>query len=359
MHLLPVRNILTIVVSIVNEKGKLVMPPKLPPVASGEFRRPSMNPQVVALVAALLVILIVLFTSYYTVNPEEVGVVQRFGRALPDLAQPGLHFKLPMGIDRVTKVPVLRQMKDEFGFATTRPGVQSEFRGPKDEARLLEQALMVTGDLNMSVVEWIIQYRINDPKAYLFNMRNPDKTLRDATESVMREVVGDRTVDEVLTFGRQGIEQEVFTRLQQLVTSYAMGIRIDQVVLQGVTPPAQVEASFNEVNQAQQEREKMINLARSDYNKVVPRAKGEALQKIQEAEGYATKRVNEAQGDATRFTSMLTAYLKAPEVTRRRIFLETMGDVIPRLGRKVIIDSDVQQLLPLLSLDANKQEVSK
>lgn len=327
------------------------MPPRFQDMHPGEFGKPLPRARIIAGLVTLLLFFIFLSTTYYTVEPEEVGVVQRFGKVRQELAQPGLNFKLPLGIDKVTKVQVRRQMKDEFGFRTQQSKIRSVFVGPKDDARLLEEALMLTGDLNMTVVEWIIQYRISDPIKYLFTMRDPDKTLKDATESVMREVVGDRAVDEVLTFGRQEVETSVFTRLQDLVKSYGMGIQLDQVVLQGVTPPAEVEASFNEVNQAQQERERMINVARSEYNKAVPKASGEAERQIQEAEGYATKRVNEAQGDASRFTAMLTSYLKAPDVTRQRIFLETMTEIIPKLGRKVIIDRDVQQLLPLLSVN--------
>lgn len=333
------------------------MSPQVRNVTQGEFNRPLPPPRVIAGVALLILFLIFTFSAYYTIDPEEVGVIQRFGR-FHAITQPGLNFKLPMGIDTLTKVKIRRQFKDEFGFRTEEAGVRSRFRGPKEDKSLLDEAMMVTGDLNMTVVEWIIQYRISDPKHFLFNMREPENTLRDATESVMREVVGDRTVDEVLTYGRQEIELTVHTKLQALVESYHMGIKIDQVVLQGVTPPEPVEASFNEVNQAQQEREKMINVARSEYNKVVPKAGGEANQKIQEAEGYSLKRVNEAMGDANRFNAMLTAYLKAPEVTRRRIYLETMGLIIPQLGRKVIIDHDLRQILPLLSLGAT-QEVTK
>lgn len=333
------------------------MPPQVRNVTQGEFGRPLPPPRVIVGVVLLIFFLIFSFSAYYTIDPEEVGVVQRFGR-FHAITQPGLNFKLPLGIDSVTKIKLRRQFKDEFGFRTEEAGVRSRFLGPKEDPRLLEVAMMVTGDLNMTVVEWIIQYRISDPYNFMFKLRDPEKTLRDATESVMREVVGDRTVDEVLTYGRQEIELTVKSKLQDLVKSYTMGIQIDQVVLQGVTPPEPVEASFNEVNQAQQERERMINVARSEYNKVVPKASGEASQKIQEAEGYALKRVNEAMGDANRFNAMLTAYLKAPEVTRSRIFLETMGLILPQLGRKVIIDQDLRQLVPLLPLGAT-QEVTK
>jgi membrane protease subunit HflK len=195
-----------------------------------------------------------------------------------------------------------------------------------------------------------VQYEIADPEAFLFNMREPGPTLRDLAESVMREVVGDRTVDEVLTVGRQGIENDAIAKLTALVQELKMGLRVQQVQLKNVHPPSPVQRSFDEVNRAQQEREQMINQANGEYNKVVPRASGEAAKSLSAAEGYALKRVNEAEGDATRFRALLEQYEKAPEVTRQRLYLETMGDVIPRLGGKIILDADARQFLPLMSL---------
>jgi membrane protease subunit HflK len=204
----------------------------------------------------------------------------------------------------------------------------------------------------MALVEWVVQYRIDDPKQYLFDVHSPGQTLRDASESAMREVVGDRTVDEVLTIGRQEIENESLLRLQELSKRYGLGVTVMQVQLRDVHPPRNVQASFNEVNQAQQEKEQMINVANGEYNKVVPRARGEADQKVRAAEGYALGRVNQAQGDADRFTALLAAYVKAPEVTRERMFLETMTEILPQFERKVIIDDSATQLLPLLNLDS-------
>jgi modulator of FtsH protease HflK len=202
----------------------------------------------------------------------------------------------------------------------------------------------------VALVEWVIQYRIEKPEQFVFNVRHPEATLRDASESVMREVVGDRTVDEVITIGRQGIEDEALTKLQSLVSSYQMGIRVDQVQLKNVNPPEMVQASFNEVNQAQQERESSINVANGEYNKSIPRARGQADQAIREASGYAEKRVNEAEGDISAFNALLNEYVKAPEVTRKRIYLETMQEVLPRVQRKIIVDSHAKGILPLLNL---------
>jgi len=293
----------------------------------------------------VLVILWVLLSCYSSVPAESVGVLLRFGR-FQDLVQPGLRFKLPLGIDQLVLVPVQRQLKLEFGFAT-RGATNPDQPTSEPEA----EESMVTGDLNMALVEWVVQYRIDDAKQFLFHVRSAGQTLRDASESAMREVVGDRTVDEVLTIGRQEIENETLLRLKELSKQYGLGLSIMQVQLRDVHPPRNVQASFNEVNQAQQEKEQMINVANGEYNKAVPRARGEAEQKIRGAEGYALGRVNQAQGDADRFDALLAEYLKAPEVTRERIFLETMTEILPQFEKKVIIDESANQLLPLLNLD--------
>ncbi len=293
----------------------------------------------------LLVIGIALWTTWYTIPSDSVGMLQRFGKFQNEV-QPGLHFKLPLGIDTVTIVPVKRQLKQEFGFATsgaTNPEQHSS--NPEEESP------MVTGDLNAALVEWVVQYRISDPFKYLFEIREPGTTLRDVSESVMREVVGDRTVDEVITIGRQDIEVEALKRMQDLTQRYGMGISIDQVQLKNINPPAPVQDSFNEVNQAQQEKERLINEARRDYNKVIPLAEGEKDQRIREAEGYRLKRINEAEGDVARFKAVFAQYQKAPDVTKRRLYVETLQNVLPAVQNKVVVDSDMKGLLPLLNLN--------
>lgn len=291
------------------------------------------------------VLLIVLgLTMYYTVPSDSQGVVLRFGR-FSSVEEPGLHFKIPFGIDRVQTVPVKRQLKLEFGFAT--PGATSSAQHTSRTQHEQEKS-MVTGDLNAALIEWIVQYRINEPRAFLFKVRAPESTLRDLSEAVMREVIGDRTVDEVITIGRQEIEDLALTRLREMVTDYQLGVKIDQLQLKNVNPPRDVQGSFNEVNKAQQDRENMINVANGEYNKVIPRAKGEAEQTISEAEGYKLKRINEAQGDASAFNSVLVEYLKAPDVTRMRLYLEAMSEVIPTLSSTWIVDDSVTQLLPMV-----------
>ncbi len=287
-----------------------------------------------------------LFGCFYTVQAESVGVVQRFGRFIGTV-DPGLRFKLPFGIDRVTILPVKRQLKMEFGFASANTSNPDQISAEKNQ-----ESEMLTGDLNAAHVEWVVQYEISDPEQYLFNAREPGPTLRDLSESVMREVVGDRTVDELLTVGRQGVENEAITKLTTLVQELHLGLRVQQVQLKDVLPPTQVRRSFDEVNRAQQEREEMINQANGEYNKVVPRASGEAAQRISAAEGYAIRRINEAEGDVARFRQLLAEYEKAPDVTRQRLYLEALSEVIPRLGGKVILDEDARQFLPLLNLPA-------
>jgi membrane protease subunit HflK len=284
----------------------------------------------VIVLAAVVLVGLVAWAAYYTVPSDSVAVVQRFGKYLKEV-QPGLHFKLPLGIDAVTIVPVKRQLKQEFGFTTE--GATDPHQSPVDGKRETE---MVTGDLNAALVEWVVQYRISEPVKFLFEVREPSATLRYVSESVMREVVGDRTVDEVITIGRQEIELEALTKMQELSTKYAMGISIDQVQLKNINPPGPVQESFNEVNQAQQEKEKLINEARRDYNQVIPLAEGEKDQRIREADGYRLKRINEAEGDVARFNALLAEYRKAPEVTRRRIYIETLQDVMPGIRSKIV-----------------------
>src|SRR5216117_228002 len=315
-----------------------------------DLRIPHIPVRVIIAIVAIILLIVLVWTSYYTVQAESEGVVLRFGKFLKTV-EPGLHFKLPLGIDDVIVVPTRRQLKLEFGFTT--PGYTNPDQPPKDAE---EERSMVTGDLNAALVEWVVQYRIDDPKQYLFDVRNPAQTLRDLSEAAMREVIGDRTVDEVITIGRQDIEVSALTRMQELAKRYKLGVRIDQVQLKNVNPPAEVQASFNEVNKAQQDRENAIKIGRASCREAVPRARGQADQMIRAAEGYRFKRVNEAQGDVASFNAILAEYVKAPEITRTRLYLETMGDVLPATGEKIIIDDSMRNLLPILPLNPKPLE---
>jgi membrane protease subunit HflK len=313
---------------------------------------PKIGSSVVKLVVATIVLLILLVGSIYTISPEEVGVIQRFGKYVRT-TDPGLHFKLPLGMETLTKVPVQRQLKMEFGFRTVKPGINTEYRVTP---QTLEEAIMLTGDLNVLVVEWIVQYKIKDPYKYLFKMRSANDTFRDMNEAVVRKVVGDNSVDEVLTTGRARIANEAKERLQHLCDTYEIGIDVNQLIFQDINPPDPVKPSFNEVNESLQEKERKINEAWSEYNQEIPKATGEAEQTIRGAEGYAMERVNNALGDASRFSAVYREYAKAPQVTRRRLYLETIAEILPRLTKKIIFDEIQKNMMPLLNLG---EEVKK
>lgn len=281
--------------------------------------------------AALVLLLVAIVSSYYTVAPEEEAVVLRLGRYV-ETTPPGLHFKLPFGIDRAIKVPVSEVRKLEFGFQTTRAAVRSQYRDSADP----EVSTMLTGDLNIAEVEWVVQYRIVDARAWLFEVDNQEETIRDLAESGMRAVVGDHRVTEVLTDQRDRIKQLAKSQLQDACDQFKLGVRIETVELQNVTPPTSVRDSFNEVNSAQQERSRLENEAMREYNRVIPRARGQAEQQIEAAKGYAVDRVNRAKGDISRFEEMLKAYHESPAVTRKRLYLETIERVLPQVERIVV-----------------------
>jgi len=305
------------------------------------------NGRTALLVVVGLGLLAAAFTSIYTVPFDSSAVVMRFGE-FKGTKPPGLQYKLPFGIDKAVILPVERQLKLEFGFGTA--GAGNTLQATPMREQELEKAI-ITGDRNAVLVEWVVQYRIADPELFLFRVRNPEETLRAASESVMRQIVGDRSVDEVLTIGRQEIESEVQRGLASISERYQFGLSITQVQLKDVTPPLAVQASFNEVNQSQQEKERLINEARGEYNRAVPRASGEAQRAIAEANGRATRRINEAEGDAERFVAVFDQYMKAPEVTRQRLYLETMAEVLPTFRRRILMDNDAAGVLPLLQLD--------
>jgi membrane protease subunit HflK len=301
------------------------------------------------------VIVIALFLIYigascfYTVAVDEVGMVQRFGKYVRTTS-PGLNFKLPSGIEKVTNVKVRYVYKEEFGFRTVKADVRTRYAA--GDAYLTE-ALMLTGDLNVAVVPWIVQYRIKDPYQYLFKVRNVRNTLRDLAEAAMRLVVGDRSINEVIS-KREEIAVQAQELLQKELDQAETGITVTTIEMKRTNVPDAVQPSFNEVNQAGQEKEKMIYQAREEYNKRVPQARGEAEKTIREAEGYALDRVNRAKGDASRFLSQYEEYVKADDVTRRRMYLEAMRDIIPKIGQKYIVDSDQKSLLPFLNLGRTK-----
>jgi modulator of FtsH protease HflK len=317
---------------------------------------PQISGTLVRGVVLVVVALVLLFTSYYQIEPDQVGVVQRFGKFVRT-TEPGPHLRWPFGVEWVTKVPVQRTLKLEMGFRTAQAGIRSQFAPATPETAA--ESIMLTGDLNVAVVEWVVQFKIKDATKYLFHVRDVQGTFRDMAEATMRQVVGDHSVDEVLTIGRERIALQAQEALQKLCDQYGIGIEVQQLVLQDVNPPDSVKPAFNEVNQAIQEKERAINDAWAEYNKAVPRAKGEAEQAVRAAEGYSLERVNNAQGDAKRFEATYEEYTKAPAVTRKRLYLETMATLLPKLSRKVVIDEKARGVLPLLQLGGEKKEVQQ
>jgi membrane protease subunit HflK len=301
------------------------------------------------IVIAVVVALILLGTVWFTVQPEETGIVQRFGKVVRT-AGPGLHFKLPYGIETIRTVPTARVLKEEFGFRTvaTVPGRRTQYTGNQ---AYKNESLMLTGDLNVIDVQWIIQYRIEDPIRFLFHVRDTPKTIRDITEAVMRRVVGNRLGSDVLTVRRVEVSSEAKVEIQKILTDYETGVRLVTVELQDVTPPDAVKPAFNEVNEARQDRERTINQAQEQANKEIPKARGVAAQSISQAEGYALERVNRASGEANRFNAILDEYTRAPEVTRRRLYLESLSSFLAEMKGVYIVDTEQKALVPWLPLE--------
>jgi len=312
-----------------------------------DYIKNKFNPQKGLIPILVIVVLIVIgaYTSMYEVDTEETGVVLRFGK-FSGFAEPGLHFKLPLGIDRVYLVQTGRVLKEEFGFRTVKPDVRSTFT----KRGLEEESLTLTGDLNVSDVEWIVQFQVADPFKFIFRIKDPVGTIRDIAEAMVRKAIGNANVTEVLTTERALLANEIQQDLQSTLNEYDIGVRIVTVKFQDVTPPDPVKAAYNEVNESEQQRESLIFQAREQFNREVPRARGEAKKVLQEAEGYAVERVNKARGETNRFLALLTEYRKAPSVTRSRIYLETLEEVLPRLEEIYVMDDKTGGLLPLLPL---------
>ena len=292
-----------------------------------------------------LLILVIAASSWFTVQPEETALVLRFGEVVRT-AGPGLHFKWPYGVETVIKVPTARVLKEEFGFRTVANDGRSQY-APQD---FPDESLMLTGDLNVIDVQWIVQYRIEDPMQFLFNVREPWNTIRDVSESVMRRVVGNRLGSDVLTVARVEISREVRDEMQRILESYGTGVKLVTVELQDVTPPDPVKPAFNEVNESRQDRERTINQAQEQANREIPKARGEAERMVTEAEGYAVERVNRARGEADRFNTVLAEYKAVPDVTRRRLYLEAMTEILPQVEQIYVVDESQKAMLPFLSL---------
>jgi len=317
-----------------------------------QFKRFKGGPAIILIAG---VVLVVAWTAWFTVQPEETGIVQRFGKVMRT-AGPGLHFKLPLGVETARMVPTARVLKEEFGFRTvavsTVAGEKTRYN-TRDSYK--DESLMLTGDLNVIDVQWIIQYRIEDPIRYLFHVRDTQKTIRDTSEAVMRRSVGNRLGSDVLTTGRVAVASEAKTEIQKILTAYDSGVRLVTVELQDVTPPDTVKPAFNEVNESRQDKERTINKAQEQANREIPKARGVAAQRISEAEGYALERVNRAKGEATRFEAILGQYQQAPQVTRRRLYLEAMTGFLSDMQGLYIVDQDQKAMVPWLPMKPGAQ----
>ncbi|MBN2528651.1 MAG: FtsH protease activity modulator HflK [Deltaproteobacteria bacterium] len=309
--------------------------------------------RIVLLIIAVVFIFVFAWTCWFTVQPEETGIVQRFGKVMRS-ADPGLHFKMPFGIETVKLVPTARVLKEEFGFRTvsSTPGEKTRYDSSDS---FKDESLMLTGDLNVIDVQWIIQYRIEDPVRYLFHVRNTPKTIRDTSEAIMRRAVGNRLGSDVLTTGRVAVATEAKMEIQKVLNEYDTGVRLVTVELQDVTPPDTVKPAFNEVNESRQDKEQTINKAQERANREIPKARGVAAQSISEAEGYALERVNRAEGEATRFSAILAEYKGAPTVTRRRLYLEAMNRFLKGMKQLYIFDKDQKAMVPTFSLESSGQ----
>jgi membrane protease subunit HflK len=316
-----------------------------------DIKLPQLNVNSVILIIIGIVVVVGLFTSVYTVAPDEVGVVQRFGAYLNTVDQ-GLHFKLPFFIDKVTNVKTTFVYKQEFGFRTTQAGVQSEFR--TQGGQIDAEKLVLSGDLNVVAIEWVMQFTITDPKAYLFNVRDVEGTLRDVSESAIKQVVGNFAVDEVITTQREEIGNRTVTMVNQILLDYGTGVNVTDVRLRNVNPPTpEVQDAFEAVNRAEQRREELIRNAEAEYNATVPRERGRAQQRIDQALGQKQARINVARGEADQFTSILREYSQSRDVTRTRLYLENLKAVLTTIGKVIIVDSSVEGLMPLLGLQGN------
>lgn len=329
-----------------------------PPPPPGEERqpRPPQNPFAgigkIAAVIVAVILLQVVYTSFYTIEPGEVGIVLRFGRYHRTTTS-GLHFKIPY-LEDLNKVNVEAVRKEEFGFRTRSPGQQVVI----DRKGFEVESLMLTGDKNVINVAWIVQYIINDPVNFLFKVKDVPQSVRDASEMVTRRIVGNMDFDYVLS-NREILAADAKRELQTELDKLESGVRIVALQMQDINPPDPVKPAFNEVNEADQDMKRLVNEAEETYNRVIPKARGDAKKIIEESHGYAVARVNQAKGETARFTSIVTEYLNAEEVTRRRMYLEAMQDILPNVERVYVMDREQQSLLPFLNLTPEQQSREK
>jgi membrane protease subunit HflK len=306
------------------------------------------NPITLIVVAAVVVLIILVGTTFYIVDQAEEAVVTRFGKYL-QINEPGIHFQLPFGIDDHYTINVKNVQTEEFGFKTVTRGYSPTYQNQTVESTML------TGDLNIIEVEWIIQYRIVDPKAWVFNVNDRKRTIRDVSRSAINMLVGDRGIMDIMGPSRSVIENEGIAFMNETFRGYGLGIDVIAVKLQNIDPPAGVQDAFDDVNKAEQDMNRLINEGQQVYNEEIPKARGERDSRIQIAKGYATERINNANGDVARFNSVYDEYRLAPEVTRQRLYYEMIEDVFKNDKDTVVIDRNLNNFLPLRNLGGTQQ----
>jgi membrane protease subunit HflK len=304
-----------------------------------------LKPATIGIAALVIALLVLLGTSVYIVDQAEEAVVTRFGKYLATKG-PGLQFKLPFGIDRNYTVNVKAVLTEQFGFKTLKSGISSTYSGVASEATML------TGDLNIVDVEWIIQYRITDSKAWSFNVAERERTIRDVSRSVINMLVGDRAIMDIMSPARSSIEIAAVELMNETFKSFGLGINVIAVKLQNIGAPAGVQEAFDDVNKAIQDMNRLINEGQQVYNEEIPKARGEAERLVQVAQGYASERVNRANGDVARFNAVYDEYRRAPEITRQRLYYEMVEEVFKDDDGMVIIDRNLKNFLPMMNLGA-------
>jgi membrane protease subunit HflK len=305
------------------------------------------SPAMVLLVLAVIVVVILLGTGVYIVDQTEEAVVTRFGR-YHTTQGPGLQFKLPFGIDKSYKVNVKTVQTEQFGFRTVTSGIRSTYTNQTSESTML------TGDLNIVEVEWIIQYRVVDPRAWAFNVMEQSRTIQDVSRSAINMLVGDRTIMDIMGPERSAIESAGAEFMNETFRGYGLGIDVIAVQLQNIDPPGGVQEAFDDVNKAEQDMNRLINEGQQVYNAEIPKARGERERIVQEAQGYKTERINRANGDVARFNAVYEEYRRAPEVTRQRLYYEMVEEVFKGEEGTVLLDRNFDNFLPLRDLNARR-----
>lgn len=284
------------------------------------------------------------FSSVYVVDETENAVITRFGKYKQTVGS-GLHVKLPFGIDKNYNVDIKTLRAEQFGFKTVKSGRNNEYKN-----NISEESEMLTGDLNIVDVEWVIQYKITDPKQWLFNVYEKEQTIRDISRSVINTLVGDRAIFDVISSDRSTIQNLAQEQMNENFKALGLGINVTTVQFQNVVPPVEVQAAFEDVNKASQDMKRLINEGKEEYNKEIPKAQGEADRQIQVAEGYAAERVNMAKGDVARFNAVYEEYKRSPKTTKERIYLETMAEIFGSETKPELIDSELENLVPVKNL---------